>query len=56
MPADVVDASFRFFVKGEFDDSPVTDTVTELTGRAPRTFQQWARAHQGEFPMAADTP
>jgi hypothetical protein len=28
---------------GEFDDSPVADTVHRVTGR-PRTFGQWAEA------------
>ncbi len=49
-PAPVVDGFFRFFSDGEFDDSPVVDTVRELTGRAPRTFEQWAREHASEYP------
>jgi uncharacterized protein YbjT (DUF2867 family) len=48
-PADFVEAFFRFFVKGEFDDGVVLGTVEELTGRAPRTFEQWARAHRDDF-------
>lgn len=44
-PPDVVDALFRFFSAGEFDDSAVVDTVRRIIGRAPRTFEQWARAH-----------
>lgn len=52
-PAGFVDAFFRFFVKGEFDDAVVLATVKEVTGRAPRTFEQWARAHLGDFQMTA---
>lgn len=48
-PPDVVDAFFRFFVKGEFDDAVVLGTVKEVTGHAPRTFEQWARAHVEDF-------
>jgi uncharacterized protein YbjT (DUF2867 family) len=44
-PAQLIDAFFRFFSAGEFDDSPVVDTVRQVTGRPPRTFEQWARAH-----------
>jgi hypothetical protein len=44
-PAELIDAFFRFFSAGEFDDSPVVDTVRQVTGRPPRTFEQWARAH-----------
>lgn len=53
VPADFVDAFFRFFVKGEFDDAVVLPTVKEVTGQAPRTFEQWARAHLGDFQMTA---
>jgi uncharacterized protein YbjT (DUF2867 family) len=48
-PADFVTAFFRFFVKGEFDDAVILPTVQELTGQPPRTFEQWARAHQRDF-------
>ncbi len=41
--------SFRFFVKGEFDDAVVLPAVQELTGHPPRTFEQWARSHAAEF-------
>jgi uncharacterized protein YbjT (DUF2867 family) len=44
MPPRYVDAFFRFFVDGEFDDSPVTTAVRDLTGRSPRTFADWAAA------------
>jgi uncharacterized protein YbjT (DUF2867 family) len=48
-PAGFVDAFFRFFVKGEFDDAIVLATVKEVTGETPRTFEQWARAHLADF-------
>jgi uncharacterized protein YbjT (DUF2867 family) len=48
-PANVVDAFFRFFVDGEFDDSSVLPTVHEITGRQPRTFRQWALAARSLF-------
>jgi uncharacterized protein YbjT (DUF2867 family) len=49
MPAEYVDAFLRFNVDGEFDDSPVRPTVQELTGRRPRSFEQWAVAHAEAF-------
>jgi uncharacterized protein YbjT (DUF2867 family) len=48
-PANFVEAFFRFFVKGEFDDAIVLPTVKEVTGQPPRTFEQWAEAHRGDF-------
>jgi uncharacterized protein YbjT (DUF2867 family) len=48
-PPEYVDAFFRFFVDGEFDDSPVVPTVKEITGRRPGTFEQWTRAHLEAF-------
>jgi uncharacterized protein YbjT (DUF2867 family) len=42
-PEPVVDALFRFFSDGEYDDSRVVDTVRELTGREPGRFADWAR-------------
>lgn len=49
MPVEYVDAFFRFFVEGELDESSVLPTVQELTGRAPRSFAAWARAHADAF-------
>jgi hypothetical protein len=49
MPANVVDAFFRFFVDGEFDDSTVLPTVRQITGKQPRTFRQWALAARSLF-------
>jgi uncharacterized protein YbjT (DUF2867 family) len=48
-PAPYVDAFFRFFSDGEFDDAGVVDTVERLAGRQPRRFAQWARAHADAF-------
>ena len=48
-PASFIDAFFRFFSAGEFDDSAVTTTVHEITGRPPRTFDHWAHAHADLF-------
>jgi uncharacterized protein YbjT (DUF2867 family) len=49
MPDEYVDAMFQFFVEGTYDDSKVLPTVRELTGRDPRTFEQWAVAHADAF-------
>jgi uncharacterized protein YbjT (DUF2867 family) len=49
MPAKYVDATFRFFADGTLDESKVLPTVQQLTGRPPRTFEQWARAHVDAF-------
>lgn len=48
-PASFVDAFFRFFTDGEYDDAPVVDTVRAITGRRPRTFADWAAAHSASF-------
>jgi uncharacterized protein YbjT (DUF2867 family) len=48
-PASLIDAFFRFFSGGEFDDSAVAATVRDVTGRPPRTFEQWAQAHAALF-------
>jgi uncharacterized protein YbjT (DUF2867 family) len=45
MPAEYVDAFFRFFVDGDLDESVVLTTVQDLTGRPPGSFEAWARAH-----------
>ena len=49
MPAEYVDAFFRFFVDGDLDESAVLPTVQEITGEAPRSFEAWARAHAETF-------
>jgi hypothetical protein len=48
-PQAYIDAFFRFYSDGEFDDSPVVDTVSRITGRPARTFERWARAHAAAF-------
>jgi len=52
-PPAFIEAFFRFFSAGEFDDSPVLDTVQRITGRAPRPFEEWARGHAGAFPAVS---
>ncbi|MEJ2865123.1 SDR family oxidoreductase [Actinomycetospora flava] len=49
MPAPYVDAFFRFFRGGEYDDGHVTTTVPDLLGRPARSFRQWAEVHLGAF-------
>jgi uncharacterized protein YbjT (DUF2867 family) len=48
-PASLIDAFFRFFSAGEFDDSAITGTVHEIIGRPPHTFDHWAHAHTDLF-------
>jgi uncharacterized protein YbjT (DUF2867 family) len=50
-PVSVVDGLFRFFSDGEFDDSAVQDSVLDITGQAPRRFEDWAREHASAFPQ-----
>lgn len=49
MPAEYVDAFFRFFVDGDLDESAVLPTVQEVTGRAPRSFAAWVSANAEAF-------
>lgn len=49
MPPEYVDAFFSFFVDGTLDESKVLPTVAEITGREPRTFDQWVAAHADAF-------
>jgi len=48
-PAPFIEAFFRFYSDGEFDDSSVLDAVERVTRRPPRTFTDWARAHVQAF-------
>jgi uncharacterized protein YbjT (DUF2867 family) len=48
-PAPFVDALFRFFSDGEFDDTSVVDSVRAVTGREPGTFAEWARARVADL-------
>ncbi|HEY0495234.1 MAG TPA: NAD(P)H-binding protein [Kutzneria sp.] len=52
MPAEYVDAFFSFYSDGKLDETTVFPTVTEVTGRPPRTFADWARANAGRFTAA----
>jgi uncharacterized protein YbjT (DUF2867 family) len=49
MPAQVVDAFFRFFRDGTYDDGQVDGTARQLLGRPLRTFTQWADGHKDAF-------
>lgn len=55
MPAEYVHAFFRFYVDGTLDESTVRPTVEQITGRPPRTFQQWAATHADAFGPARVT-
>jgi uncharacterized protein YbjT (DUF2867 family) len=52
MPAPLVDAFFEFSRGGAYLDDQVTGTTEALLGRPPRTFQDWAHAHAGQFSPA----
>lgn len=48
-PPEYVDAFFDFYVAGTLDESKVLPTVQDVTGRPPRTLEQWATAHIEAF-------
>ncbi len=48
-PAAYVEAFFDFYVAGSLDESTVLPVVHDVTGRVPRTFEQWATAHADTF-------
>ena len=48
-PPSFIEAFFRFYTDGEFDDSIVLDTIERITGRPPCTFTGWAQAHAEAF-------
>jgi hypothetical protein len=48
-PADYVHAFMRFYADGMLDESVVTPTVADVTGRPPRSFREWAQAHKDAF-------
>ena len=52
-PPPLIDAFFRFFTDGEFDDSRVIDTVHRITGHPPGSFGHWADAHVHLFGRGA---
>jgi uncharacterized protein YbjT (DUF2867 family) len=49
MPTEYVDAFFEFFSEGTVDETTVHPTVKEVTGREPRSFEQWAEEHADAF-------
>jgi uncharacterized protein YbjT (DUF2867 family) len=48
-PPEYVHAFFSFYADGMLDESELHSTVTDVTGRAPRSFRVWAQAHAGAF-------
>jgi uncharacterized protein YbjT (DUF2867 family) len=52
MPQPFIDAFFRFYSDGEFDDARVVGGVEELTGRPPRPLATWAREHAAAFAIS----
>jgi uncharacterized protein YbjT (DUF2867 family) len=55
-PAPIIDAFFRFFTDGEYDDSVVVGAVKAITGHHPRAFERWAQEHTREFARPAGRP
>lgn len=49
MPAEYVEAFFALFRGGELDESKVRTTIRDVTGREPRTFDEWASVHADLF-------
>jgi len=49
MPKEYVDAFFNFFSDGAVDETSVHPTVEQVTGREPRSFEEWAEAHAEAF-------
>jgi uncharacterized protein YbjT (DUF2867 family) len=49
MPAEYADTFIAFYGEGTLDESAVLPAVLEVTGRPPRTFEQWAVAHADAF-------
>jgi hypothetical protein len=49
MPKPFVDAIFRFFVDGDYDDSRVDPTLPQLLGRPAGTLAAWAARHADRF-------
>jgi uncharacterized protein YbjT (DUF2867 family) len=49
MPPEYVDAFMHFYVDGWVEESQVLSTVEQVTGREPRTFEQWAVEHADVF-------
>jgi uncharacterized protein YbjT (DUF2867 family) len=49
MPKAYVDAFFEFFSEGTVDETTVHPTVEQVTGREPRSFEDWAEEHADAF-------
>ncbi|NJP94372.1 NmrA family NAD(P)-binding protein [Nonomuraea sp. FMUSA5-5] len=49
MPEAYAEAFYGFFARGELDESAVLPTVERVTGRPPRTFEEWAQANADAF-------
>jgi uncharacterized protein YbjT (DUF2867 family) len=49
MPKEYVDAFFEFFSDGTVDETTVHPTVKQVTGREPRSFEEWAETHADAF-------
>ncbi|MFD4253684.1 NAD(P)H-binding protein [Amycolatopsis thermoflava] len=49
MPAEYVEAFAQFYAEGRLDEATVHPDVAEVTGRPPRTFEQWARENADAF-------
>jgi uncharacterized protein YbjT (DUF2867 family) len=49
MPREYVEAFVNFYVDGTLDESQVHPDVAEVTGRPAGSFEQWTKAHAGEF-------
>jgi uncharacterized protein YbjT (DUF2867 family) len=49
-----LDAFFDFFRSGRYDESTLSSVVPEVTGRAARSFEQWANEHAAEFARVSD--
>jgi uncharacterized protein YbjT (DUF2867 family) len=49
MPKEYVDAFFNFFSDGAVDETSVHPTVEQVTGREPRSFEEWAETHAEAF-------
>lgn len=53
MPPAYVDAFLDFFAARSLDESPVLPDVHDVTGRAPRSFHDWAQVHADTLRAAA---
>ncbi|MFI7634487.1 NmrA family NAD(P)-binding protein [Nonomuraea sp. NPDC049400] len=49
MPIEYVKAFFSFYRDHTIDETTVHPTVEQITGRPPRTFDQWATTHAADF-------